>query len=82
MSTALPCLASDVSGNRDMIIHKKTGFLFKKGNRISFKQNLIYLLKKKNGWGKIGKKAREMVTKNYDINLTIKNLTKLYEKFI
>ncbi len=82
MSTALPCLVSDVSGNKDLIVHNRTGFLFKKGNKLSFKQNLILILNKKDEWEKIGKNARKMVAKNYNINLIIKKLIKLYEKFI
>lgn len=73
MASGLPCIVSDIRGNRDMIDNGKGGFLFKTMDYINL-NNRIKEVKGKIFWGLYNK---EKVQK-YDRKKINKNIKKIY----
>lgn len=78
MSGALPVIASDVPGLRDIV--ENAGLLFEKGNHIALAQLLNELLSDRTFYERI-KQQCEQRAKDYDIHATASNYLKLYESF-
>ena len=64
-------IASNVKGNRDIIEHKKTGFLFDPFNQKDLLEKLLLFKNDDNMKQKIIIKARENVLSNYDIKYVV-----------
>ncbi len=78
-AAAIPTVAFDVTGSRDAIQHMTTGILVPPGNDLLFAAAVELLLtepylRKKMGW-----KAREFVSKNFDRNLVLPTLADFHE---
>ena len=80
MATGLPCVATDVSGSRELIRDGETGFLFQPGDATSLRH---CLLKTVGGAAeRMGQAGRRMVEKNYSINALAEKYERLYEQLL
>jgi len=75
MAAGLPCIVSDIEGNREVIRHEVNGLLFPVGNSKALAKALIQVLTDKELASKLGLIARESVK-----HLKLKNVVKLYLK--
>ena len=78
MSTQLPVIVSDVGGNKDLIDHGKTGYLFECNNQQAFKKYLDKIISNQTLAKEMGKKAREKVKKKYSFNVMLNRYRDLY----
>lgn len=44
LAASIPVVASDIHGNRDLVIHKKTGLLFPAGDSLQFAECIKYMM--------------------------------------
>lgn len=80
MASGKPVIASNVMGPRDIITHKKDGFLFEMGNTNELKKYLELILSDDKLRNKIGKNARKTVENNYSFQEVSKQLIKILEQ--
>lgn len=78
MSTQLPVIVSDVGGNKDLIDHGKTGYLFECNNQQSFKKYLDKIISNQTLAKEMGKKAREKVKEKYSFDVMLNRYRNFY----
>lgn len=78
MASSLPVIASDVVGNRDLVIHGKTGFLF---DMKKPEEAVDYILKLTNDaslYKVLATKAYQQVAKNYSVDKMCERVKDIY----
>jgi len=69
MAYGVPCISSDCkTGPKDLINDRENGLLFNAGNIDSLVSNLRYAVDNPEIMNDMGRKAREFVLKNHNIN--------------
>lgn len=68
MAHGLPAVVTDVVGNRDVVAHEKTGFLYKEGDAVAAAQSLCRLVDMPDMQKKIAKNAHNYVKEKHDIS--------------
>lgn len=79
MAIGIPCIATDVSGNRDLVIDQVNGFLFNLTEPQMAAKYLIEISNDINLWRKFSINARNLVTKKYSLNFMLEKTKNLYE---
>ncbi|MEK6962900.1 MAG: glycosyltransferase family 4 protein [Nanoarchaeota archaeon] len=79
MSSALPIVATKISGTVDLIKDKKNGLLVPPMNTIALSKALLSVLQKPSGWGKA---ARETIISKYSLDAVVNQYLKLYKNLI
>ena len=79
MASGLPVISLDGKGNRDIIEHKKNGFIFQEQSAEEFGNTLIELKENKNKYMKFVIEGYETAKKN-DIKNYINKLLVLYKE--
>lgn len=80
MATAVPILASDISGINEAIEHQKTGFLTPMQNVAALVESLHYVLQSPHLSKQWGHAARQKVLRNYCFNTIVPQFFELYTK--
>lgn len=78
MSCGLPILASDVGGNREIIVPNKTGWLFKSNDIADLVNKLDFLMRNKQILKYRGMTARKRVENHFSLNSMIEQYLTLY----
>jgi glycosyltransferase involved in cell wall biosynthesis len=73
-------IGAEIGGIPEMIIDNESGLLFKPGDYQQLKEKIKYLLSAPSVVAAMGKKARERVEKEYNIQLHYKRLMDVYQK--
>ena len=81
MSCGLPCIATDVSGNQDVIKHGETGWLCGT-DETALREAIITLKENPALRERLGKRARQFVVDNYALNKIVKQELDVYQKAI
>lgn len=71
-------IASDVGGHRELIIDKKTGFLFRAGESESLANTVVELFKKQDTWPKVCQAARRFVEKERNWTDSVSRYQQVY----
>lgn len=79
MSSALPIVATKISGTQDLIQNGKNGVLVSPGNTKSLEQGLIQVLQKSS---KLRKGAREKISSKYSFDAVVSSYIKLYKTLV
>lgn len=79
-STAIPCVVSNIQGNRDIIDNYKTGLLFKSNSQKELIKSLNFLIYNSSKREEIGKNAREYIIEKHLIDTRINELDKYYSE--
>lgn len=79
MSTQLPVIVSDVGGNRDIVKHKETGYLFECNNLDDFGECLKSILIDSNNAREMCLRARCSVEKQFSLRDMLTKYCKLYQ---
>jgi len=82
MLYAIPCVATDISGSRDLILDKVNGILVPPADVKSLAAGIIYLLANTNEADEMGKKARETIVEEFDIRKIAGKYILLYKKLL
>lgn len=78
MSTQLPVIVSDVGGNKDIIKHGETGYLFECNNYEAFGECIRKVLLESSIAEEMGHKARETVIEKFSFEEMLKKYCNLY----
>jgi len=80
-----PVLAFNLAGLKDIILHKKTGYLAKPMNKVDFYNGLCWLISqvsKKSSYKKIKALSRNRVLKSFSYEAVGKKTKEFYEKIL
>jgi len=75
-------IASDIDGVREIILDKKTGFLFEPGSENDLADKILELGKSEELRKKMGQRAFEFISKNFSKQRMIKEYKSLYESLL
>lgn len=82
MSAGLPVIASDIPGNRDLVVPEKTGFLIDVGDRGGFAQKAQLLLDQPDLARQLGAAGRERVLQEFSVEKMVERHAQLYEQLM
>jgi len=78
MTLKLPIVATNVGGNRELVINNKNGYLVEKGDYKKFASYLQKLIISKPLRDRLGNKSYDIITKKFNVEKTIKKYKDLY----
>ncbi len=79
MSLGKPVVATDVGGNREIIIPGETGILVPKGDIKTAADRVIELLHRNEKAREMGNRAREIILSRFNLDKMVKEYTTLFE---
>jgi glycosyltransferase involved in cell wall biosynthesis len=82
MALGIPVVATDVTGNSDLVEHDKTGFLFDINNPNQAAEFLAQLSKDFNLWKKLSLASKERIEKNFSLAKMAAETKSLYMEII
>jgi|TARA_B100000315_G_C14593479_1_gene597302 glycosyltransferase involved in cell wall biosynthesis len=82
MSTGLPCIVSDINGNRQVITHNKTGLLFDPDKPRSLYRSIVKVKNDNELYQKFSKESLNTIQASYEINLIADKYCYLYNKVL
>ena len=77
-----PVIATDVGGDREMMIDKKTGFLVREGNSEDIMKKLKQLLNDPNLAQQMGKEGRKFVSSQFNWEFVTKNFLEIIKPYL
>lgn len=80
MSCGVPAISTNVAGNPDAVIDGKTGYIIQPKNHKALAEKITTLLKNEELRRKMGKKARELIIKKFDMQTNIRKLAEILEE--
>src|SRR3990170_1087594 len=78
LACGLPCLVSDIPGNREWIVEGGNGWLFRGGDADDLAEKILHAIKSRRSFKKIGESARKTAEQKADWK---KNFGKLLEAY-
>ena len=78
MSMELPVIVTNVLGNKDLVVHRKTGLLVSIGDIEGISNAILKLCMNKQLSQKIGRAGRQQVVNHFSMELSLSKLEKLY----
>jgi glycosyltransferase involved in cell wall biosynthesis len=82
MSIGIPCIATDISGNRDLIRHGKNGLLVLSEDPKSLADGVMYMLDNPDKARSMGEEAKKTVKENYAISTIADKYVQLYLELV
>ncbi|PJA97676.1 MAG: hypothetical protein CO128_11055 [Ignavibacteriales bacterium CG_4_9_14_3_um_filter_30_11] len=82
MAVGLPIIATNVTGNKDVVINNVNGFLYDINNPKEAAEYILKIAKDINLWNKFSKASREMAEKNYSAQRMAIETFELYNKIL
>lgn len=82
MAAGLPVIATNVTGNNDLIENESTGFLYNLDEPEKAAELIVNLCKNKTKWSKISEASRNKISANYSVIRMAQQTEKLYFKAI
>ena len=79
MACGLPCVATDVGGNAELVEHGSTGYLISDGDAQAAAQRILHLLRNRNQARRMGHAGRKIVGNMFSQEAMIDRLVELYE---
>ncbi|MBW1793723.1 MAG: glycosyltransferase family 4 protein [Deltaproteobacteria bacterium] len=80
MASGLPCVATVVSGTKELVRDGETGYTFEVGNPTSLRQAVFRVLN--NGKGSFGHRGRKMVEEKYSLAVLAERYEVLYQNLV
>lgn len=78
MASAIPVIATDVGGNKEVIEDGVNGFLVPHGNYKAMADKICNILQDRKTYMQMSKNARSLITKEYDWSIKIKEIQSYY----
>jgi glycosyltransferase involved in cell wall biosynthesis len=82
MATALPCLASDIGGNTDLLGRQDAGLLIPANDRRAWAAALIRVLEDRDLAGSLGASARQRVDEEFALPRVVDRYVELYRQLV
>lgn len=80
LASGLPCLVSDIPGNREWIEAGVNGWLFRDGDADDLTEKILFAIKNRRSFKKIGEAARQTAEQKADWQKNFGKLLEAYEK--
>ena len=78
MSAGIPVVASDIPGNRDLVVPEQTGYLVDVGDRAALAQKALMILDDSTLASRLGSAGRERMRKEFSIGQMVQRHEELY----
>ena len=82
MAAGVPCIASDIPPNRELVVDGETGFLVRVGDRVGFQQFTDRLLSDAELARRLGDAGRERMRREFNIDSMVDAHAKLYREVV
>lgn len=82
LACGMPCLVSDIPGNREWVEEGVNGWLFRDGDADDLAEKILLAIKSRRSWGRIGKAARRTAEERADWRKNFGKLLEAYEKVV
>jgi glycosyltransferase involved in cell wall biosynthesis len=82
MGCRLPCVATDVGGNREVLDHGRTGFIVASEDHLDLAQRLIHLLDDPSFAAEMGLRGEEVIQNGFTAQAMIKKLVCVYQNLL
>ena len=82
LACGMPCLVSDIAGNKEWVEEDVNGWLFRDGNVDDLAEKILLAIKSRRSWGRIGKAARKTAEERADWKSNFGKLLEAYEKVV
>jgi glycosyltransferase involved in cell wall biosynthesis len=82
MATALPCVASDIGGNQDLLGSGDAGVLVADGSPERWAETLIALIADPDRRARLGAAARRQIDEVYDLRKVVARYVELYRRLL
>lgn len=82
MACGLPCVATDVGGNAELVEHGRTGLLVPPEDPESIAKAILYLLENRGEAREMGASGRKLVEQRFTTESMIRHLEKRYEHLL
>ncbi|HLJ28822.1 MAG TPA: glycosyltransferase [Candidatus Angelobacter sp.] len=82
MACRLPCVATDVGGNREVLRQGETGFIVASEDSQDLAQRLIYLLDDPSLATEMGLRGEEVIQSGFTAQAMMKNLVRVYQELL
>ena len=82
MSYGLPVVASDIAGNRDLVVDQETGFLFPVGDRATLARVTNQLLDNPSWARRLGQAGRTRIGQHFTIKQMVDRHLALYQRLL
>ena len=80
LACGMPCLVSDIAGNKEWVEEGVNGWLFHDGDVDDLAEKILLAIKSRRLWGRIGKAARKTAEERADWKKNFGKLLEAYEK--
>jgi len=77
-----PCVATDVNGTSDIIVHGETGYLVERSNVDAYRRYVKVLLEDEDLSRRMGSKAAKFVKENFSWDVVVDRYEKMYEDIV
>jgi glycosyltransferase involved in cell wall biosynthesis len=82
LASGLPCLVSDIAGNREWIEHGVNGWLFRDGDTDDLSEKILNAIKNRDSFMRIGEAARKTAEQKADWKKNFGKLLEAYDKTV
>jgi glycosyltransferase involved in cell wall biosynthesis len=82
MATALPCVASDIGGNRDLLGTCDAGVLLSDGTPERWARTIVELLRDPDRLRRLGSRARQRIDEEYSLQRIVARYVSLYRQLL
>ena len=79
LACGMPCLVSDIAGNKEWVEEGVNGWLFRDGDVDDLAEKILLAIKSRRSWGRICKAARMVAEERADWNKNFGKLLEAYE---
>ena len=82
MATGLPVVASDIPGNRDLVVEGQTGHLVPVGDRAGFARATLPLLDDPARARTLGQAGQDRIRQHFSVDHMVQRHVALYERIL
>ncbi len=82
LAMGLPCVVTDVGGNKNLIENGKDGFLINPGDYKAISRYLSYLIKNPQKRKEMGNRARDKVVRKFNSEVMLKKYFRLFDEVL
>jgi glycosyltransferase involved in cell wall biosynthesis len=82
LASGVPCLVSDILGNREWVMDGENGWLFRDGDVDDLAAKILYAIKSRKSFKKIGEAGRKTAEQKADWKKNFGKLLEAYEKVL
>jgi glycosyltransferase involved in cell wall biosynthesis len=82
MSAGIPVVATDIAGNRDLVVPDKTGYLVPLGNAAEFARKTLQLLDDDQLAQQLGQAGKQRMLDEFSVEKMVDRHVKLYRELV